>query len=106
MRRPPEPDGNVYVDASFAARALDFGNASYGLLLQCLLQAFGHAGSDSVRQACFVKAAIALMACPGARRVHARPHAGQLGDAGHQRRSVSPCYAARSPTFMEFRSQY
>lgn len=61
MRRPPAREEKVYVDEPHAARVLDFGNACYGMLLQCLVQAFGHARSISGRQACMVEAAIALM---------------------------------------------
>jgi hypothetical protein len=44
MRKPPEPEGKVYVDDPKAARVMDFGNACYAMLLQCLVQAFGHTG--------------------------------------------------------------
>ncbi|CAG9166175.1 ferritin-like protein [Cupriavidus respiraculi] len=45
MRKPPEPEGKVYVDDPQAARVMDFGNACYAMLLQCLVQAFGHTGT-------------------------------------------------------------
>lgn len=44
MRKPPEPEGKVYVEDPPAARVMDFGNACYAMLLQCLVQAFGHTG--------------------------------------------------------------
>lgn len=62
MRRPPEPEGKLFVDEPAAARVLDFANATYGLLLRCLVQIFGQSGSD-VRawQAKYLDAAIGLM---------------------------------------------
>jgi hypothetical protein len=50
MRRPPEPEGKVFVDAPDAARALDLGNALYNLLLRCLVQAFGRQEAGRVSQ--------------------------------------------------------
>lgn len=65
MRKPPTPEGKVFVDHPDAARLLDFGNACYAMLLQCLVQAFGHtgsqAGSGQDPQARELSAAISLM---------------------------------------------
>lgn len=65
MRNPPEPEGKVYVDDPAAARMLDFGNACYGALLQCLVQAFGRTGlkpsEQTDAQARTLSAAIGLM---------------------------------------------
>jgi hypothetical protein len=40
MRRPPEPEGKVFIDAEPAAKVLDLANAVYGMLLRCLVQAY------------------------------------------------------------------
>jgi hypothetical protein len=60
MRRPPEPQDKVFVDDPIAARALDFANAVYGLLLRFLVQAFGRYDRREA-QGCFLDAAIDLM---------------------------------------------
>jgi hypothetical protein len=60
MRRPPEPEDKVFVDAPHAARVLDFANAVYGLLLRFLVQAFGRYDRSDA-QGAFVNAAIDLM---------------------------------------------
>jgi CDGSH-type Zn-finger protein/uncharacterized Fe-S cluster protein YjdI len=60
MRRPPEPTGKLFVDASDAAKLLDFGNAQYGLMLRCLAQAFGRPGAAEPKRI-FIDAAIELM---------------------------------------------
>lgn len=46
LRRPPQPEGKVHVDAPEAAAMLDFACATYGLLLRVLGQMFGRTGSD------------------------------------------------------------
>lgn len=62
MRRPPEPEGKLFVDDPAAARVLDFANAAYGLLLRCLVQAFGRQGDDArAAQARHLDLAIGLM---------------------------------------------
>ncbi|WP_293881247.1 ferritin-like protein [Sphingomonas sp.] len=62
MRRPPEPDGKLFVDEPAAARVLDFANAAYGLLLRCLVQSFGRSGSEAgAWQAKYLDAAFGLM---------------------------------------------
>lgn len=40
LRRPPEPEGKVFIDAEPAALVLDLANAVYGMLLRCLVQAY------------------------------------------------------------------
>ena len=40
MRRPPEPEGKVFIDAEPAAMILDIANAAYGMLLRFLVQAY------------------------------------------------------------------
>lgn len=59
MRRPPEPEGKVYVDEPAAARVLDFANAVYATLLRLLVQAFGRHRADAA--AAMMSAAIELM---------------------------------------------
>lgn len=62
MRRPPEPEGKVFVDSPRAARLLDFTNAVYSVLLRCLVQTFGREGADASReQARYFEIAIELM---------------------------------------------
>lgn len=46
LRKPPEPEDKVHIDAPDAARLLDFACASYGLLLRTLGQLFGRAGAN------------------------------------------------------------
>ena len=41
LRRPPEPEDKVFIDARQAAVLLDFACAAYGLLLRLLVQCFG-----------------------------------------------------------------
>ena len=61
MRKPPTPEGKVHVDAPDTARLLDLGNATYGLMLRCLMGAFGQpAASRSLRRSLY-DAAIDLM---------------------------------------------
>ncbi|MFL6575838.1 MAG: ferritin-like domain-containing protein [Povalibacter sp.] len=62
MRRPPEPEGKIFIDDPAAARVLDFANAVYGQLLRFLAQAFGRPaqlGLEVQKQA--LDAAIDLM---------------------------------------------
>jgi hypothetical protein len=62
MRRPPEPDGKIFVDTPVAAKVLDLGNALYNLLLRCLVQAFGRQGAaQAVNQRRYFDAAFPLM---------------------------------------------
>jgi CDGSH-type Zn-finger protein/uncharacterized Fe-S cluster protein YjdI len=61
MRKPPTPEGKVHVDAPETAPLLDLGNAMYGLMLRCLMGAFGQpAASQSLRRSLY-DAAIDLM---------------------------------------------
>lgn len=62
MRRPPEPQDKVFIEDRTSARVLDFANATYGLLLRCLVQAFGRSGENAKAvQARVLDAAIGLM---------------------------------------------
>lgn len=62
MRRPPDPEGKVFVDEPSAARLLDLTNAVYGTLLRCLVQSFGGTGAAAKPKAeRFLSAAIELM---------------------------------------------
>jgi hypothetical protein len=62
MRRPPEPEGTVFITAEPAAMTLDFANASYGMLLRLLTQAYATSGPDAAAdQALLMSAAVELM---------------------------------------------
>lgn len=62
LRRPPEPEDKVFIDARQAAVLLDFACAAYGLLLRLLVQCFGREPADAlVRQKRLFGAAIELM---------------------------------------------
>lgn len=61
MRKPPVPDGKVHVSTSSAARLLDIGNAAYGLMLRCLMGAFGQAQVADAERTRLYAAAIDLM---------------------------------------------
>jgi len=87
MRRPPEPEDKVFVQAQPAAQLLDFANAVYSTLLRCLLQGFGRLGpTAATEQKRFIDTAIGLMhmlsdaaimlAALPATRAHPGVHAG------------------------------
>ena len=59
MRRPPTPEGKVWIDAEPAATLLDLGNALYNHSLRCLSLAY--AGIDPKDQRTAIDAAIELM---------------------------------------------
>ncbi len=62
LRRPAEPEDQMFVDAPEAAQLLDFACATYGLLLRCLVQCFGRSGTGAEdEQKALVSAAIGLM---------------------------------------------
>lgn len=61
MRKPPVPDGKVHVAAGTAARLLDIGNAAYGLMLRCLMGAFGQAQITDADRSRLYGAAVDLM---------------------------------------------
>ncbi len=62
LRRPPEPEGKVFVDHPVAAPLLDFACATYGLLLRCLVQCFGRSDVDAEQsKIALMAAAIDLM---------------------------------------------
>jgi hypothetical protein len=62
MRRPPEPDGHVWITAEPAAMILDFANASYGMLVRLLMQAYAKPGPEAAAdKALMMSAAIDLM---------------------------------------------
>jgi hypothetical protein len=62
MRRPPIPDGKMYVDDPQAAAVLDSANAAYTLVLLCLVQAYGRSpGSDPADKNTLLDAAIGIM---------------------------------------------
>lgn len=59
MRRPPTPEGRVWIDAPDAAAVVDLANALYLHMLRCLAQAFGR--TDPSAQAVLIDAAIDAM---------------------------------------------
>ena len=61
MRRPPEPEGKVFITAEPAAMVLDFANASYGMLVRLLTQAYATSGpAAAADQALMMAAAVEL----------------------------------------------
>lgn len=60
MRRPPTPEGKVWIEAAQAAAAVDLANALYVHMLRLLIQAFGRSG-DGDEKAALIDAAIDLM---------------------------------------------
>jgi hypothetical protein len=62
MRRPPEPEGKIFIEDPKSAGVLDFANAVYGFILRLLVQAFAHCDENAaVLQARHVGTAIDLM---------------------------------------------
>jgi CDGSH-type Zn-finger protein/uncharacterized Fe-S cluster protein YjdI len=60
MRRPPTPEGKVWIEAEQAGIVVDLANAIYAHMLRLLVQAFGRTGPDAERAA-LIDAAIAMM---------------------------------------------
>jgi CDGSH-type Zn-finger protein/uncharacterized Fe-S cluster protein YjdI len=60
MRRPPSPEGKVWIEAPRAAAVVDLANAIYAHMLRLLVQAFGRPG-DVGEKAALMDAAIDLM---------------------------------------------
>jgi CDGSH-type Zn-finger protein/uncharacterized Fe-S cluster protein YjdI len=80
MRRPPSPDGKVWIEAPQAAAVVDLANAIYGQMLRLLTQAFGRPCAGDEKTA-LIDAAIGLMfamtpVAEDATRLPARPGAG------------------------------
>jgi len=62
MRRPPEPEGKVFINAEPAALILDLANAVYGMLLRFLVQAYSKSATEAApEKAQMLSAAIDLM---------------------------------------------
>ncbi|MBV1703651.1 MAG: CDGSH iron-sulfur domain-containing protein [Hyphomicrobiales bacterium] len=61
LRMPPTPEGRVHVTEAEPRRLLDVANSAYGLMLRCLMAAFGQPDADETDQAAFYGAAIDLM---------------------------------------------
>lgn len=59
MRRPPQPEGKVWISAEPAASLLDIGNALYNHSVRCL--ALSYAGVDPATQRALANASIDLM---------------------------------------------
>lgn len=60
MRRPPTPEGRVWIEAEDAALVVDLANALYLQMLRCLTQAFGYSGGRAA-QGALIDAAIDVM---------------------------------------------
>jgi CDGSH-type Zn-finger protein/uncharacterized Fe-S cluster protein YjdI len=60
MRRPPTPEGKVWIEAPDAAAVVDLANAIYAHMLRLLIQAFGRPG-DPQGQNALIDASIGLM---------------------------------------------
>ncbi len=60
LRRPPRPEGRVWIEDPAAARTVDVANTAYGLMLRLLARAYAIAGPDP-EKAFAVDAAIGLM---------------------------------------------
>jgi CDGSH-type Zn-finger protein/uncharacterized Fe-S cluster protein YjdI len=60
MRRPPTPEGKVWVEAAEAAAVVDLANALYVHMLRLLIQAFGRPGTSDEKSA-LIDTAIKLM---------------------------------------------
>jgi CDGSH-type Zn-finger protein/uncharacterized Fe-S cluster protein YjdI len=60
MRRPPTPEGKVWIEAPEAAETVDLANALYIHMLRLLIQAFGRPGATEEKSA-LIDAAIDLM---------------------------------------------
>jgi hypothetical protein len=81
MRRPPTPEGKVWIEAEDAARVVDLANALYLHMLRCLTQAFGHAGGKPAQSA-LIDAAIDLMFAITPTATYATTLPARPGDAG------------------------
>ncbi|MBX9731085.1 MAG: CDGSH iron-sulfur domain-containing protein [Sphingomonas sp.] len=73
MRRPPLPEGKMWINAAPASELLDIGNAIYNHSVRCL--ALSYAGVDKAAQRSLVNASIELMRIltPVAERLTALP---------------------------------
>jgi CDGSH-type Zn-finger protein/uncharacterized Fe-S cluster protein YjdI len=61
MRKPPIAEGRVHVAVAETARVLDIGNAAYGLMLRCLMGAFGQKQATDVQRRLLYGTAMELM---------------------------------------------
>lgn len=59
MRRPPTPEGKVFIDDPDAARLVDLCNAVYGLMLRCLAASYSNNGAAC--SSALARTSIALM---------------------------------------------
>ena len=61
MRRPPNPEGRVFITDPEAALVLDLANALYGHMLRCLAGIFGRPAEERAEKRLLIGAAIELM---------------------------------------------
>ena len=59
MRRPPTPEGKIFIDDPDAARLVDLCNAVYGLMLRCLAASYSNTGAAC--SGALARTSIALM---------------------------------------------
>ncbi len=60
LRRPPRPEGRVWIEQPQAVATVDLANAAYGLMLRLLAYAYSVPGTDPARRA-VIELAIGLM---------------------------------------------
>ncbi len=103
MRKPPTPDGKVHVSHPEAANLLDIANAAYGLMLRCLMGAFGQTSASDQNRKALYGAAIDLMhaVAPLAERLAQLPasedhHAPTAGLTFTLPRSITPIADTRT----------
>ena len=83
LRRPPDPSDRCYIDDPDAAGLLDFGCATYGLLLRILVACFGRTGSSASSDRSALLTVSLPADAPAQHGWHrTRPIAGEPGRAG------------------------
>ncbi|MBY0421789.1 MAG: ferritin-like protein, partial [Parvularculaceae bacterium] len=79
MRRPPTPEGKVFIEAPEAAAAVDLANAVYAQMLRLLIQSFGRVGPEA-EKAALIDASVDLMFALTAVAEHATTLPARPGD--------------------------
>lgn len=80
MRRPPTPEGKVFIEAPEAAAVVDLANAIYAQMLRLLIQAFGRVGPEA-EKAALIDGAVDLMFALTPAAEHATTLPARNGDA-------------------------
>ncbi len=81
MRRPPTPEGKVWIEAPEAAAVVDLANALYGQMLRLLTQAFGRPCKGDEKTA-LIDAAVGLMFAMSPVAEHATRLPARPGETG------------------------